>query len=163
MKRNATTISLFAFFVAFNLVAITAVMTLDEIPLRADEASQREERPQPVEDDMHEFMEYVFEPSYKRLKAQIAAEPSNKSGWKAIKSDALILSEATNLLWLREPEDNLTDWHRLASSVRDEGSHLYRAARKKNYAEARTHYANMLVMCNRCHDEFAEGEHQLQP
>ena len=29
----------------------------------------------PVEDSMHEFMEYVFQPTYLRLKASMAAAP----------------------------------------------------------------------------------------
>ena len=33
---------------------------------------------QPVDDEMHHFMEYVFEPNYKRLKASMAAEPTGK-------------------------------------------------------------------------------------
>ena len=32
--------------------------------------------PTPVEPDMHEFMEYVYQPTYKRLKVSMAAEPT---------------------------------------------------------------------------------------
>jgi hypothetical protein len=48
-------------------------------------------QPQPVEMDMHEFMEYVFQPTYKRLKSSMASEPADNV-WKGIKSDALILA-----------------------------------------------------------------------
>ncbi len=35
----------------------------------------------PVEDSMHEFMEYVFQPTYLRLKQSMAAAPAdNKDG-----------------------------------------------------------------------------------
>ena len=38
--------------------------------------------PIPVEKSMHEFMEYVFQPGYKRLKKNMASEPANKAAWK---------------------------------------------------------------------------------
>ncbi len=39
---------------------------------------------------MHEFMEYMFQPTYKRLQKSIAAEPTDKAGWKGIKADSLV-------------------------------------------------------------------------
>ena len=40
----------------------------------------------PVADDMHHFMEYVFEPNYMRLKAKMAEAPKDKKAWNAIKA-----------------------------------------------------------------------------
>ena len=40
-----------------------------------------------VEPSMHEFMEYVFQPTYPRLKHSMMAVPADNKGWKAIKSD----------------------------------------------------------------------------
>ena len=37
-----------------------------------------------VEDSMHEFMEYVFQPTYKRLKVSMATEPEDKAGWLSL-------------------------------------------------------------------------------
>ena len=36
---------------------------------------------------------------------QMAAAPADNAGWKAVKSDALILAEGGNLLLLRQPPD----------------------------------------------------------
>src|SRR5262245_18130875 len=58
----------------------------------------------PVESDMHESMEYVFEPTYKRLKPAMASAPADNKGWKAIKADSLILAESGNLLLIRQPD-----------------------------------------------------------
>jgi hypothetical protein len=119
--------------------------------------------PQPVEDDMHEFMEYVFQPTYLRLKQSMAAEPKENASWKAIKSDSLILAEGGNLLLHRLPKDDAAAWAEQSGSVRALGAELYQAAKKKDYAAARQSYEAMLKKCNACHDQFAHGEHQLAP
>jgi hypothetical protein len=117
----------------------------------------------PVESDMHEFMEYVFEPPYKRLKPLLAGESIDKAGWKSIKSDSLILAEACNLLNGRTAEKEVAEWNAHAKKVRESGSALYTAAKKKDTDEAKKQWAGMLENCNACHKQFAGGEHMLQP
>lgn len=119
--------------------------------------------PKPVEEDMHEFMEYVFEPAYKRLKPAMAAAPENNAGWKVIKGESLVLAEAGNLLLLRAPEEDAADWNALSAEVRDLGGALYQAGKAKDFAKARSAYEGMIRKCNACHDKFAGGEHQLEP
>jgi hypothetical protein len=117
----------------------------------------------PVESDMHEFMEYLFEPSYKRLRPLMAAAPADNAGWKGIKADSLVLAEGGNLLLDRLPEHDQAAWKELSTAVRDAGGSLYQAARKKDYPTARQHYEAMIKKCNACHQQFADGEHQLTP
>ncbi len=117
----------------------------------------------PVEPDMHEFMEYAFEPGYKRLKAAMAAEPADKGAWKGIKGDSLTLAEAANLLIMRAPDKDSKEWTEMSIAVREAGGSLYQAAKKKDYKDARQHFETMLKKCNACHDHFADGEHQLSP
>ena len=112
---------------------------------------------------MHEFMEYFFQPAYKRLKPLMATEPADKNAWKGIKADALILAEGGNLLLLRSPTDDAATWSELSAAVRESGGKVYEAAKKKDYKAARQHYEVMLNKCNACHDKFADGEHQLSP
>ena len=128
----------------------------------ADDAANKV-APQPVEEDMHEFMEYIFQPTYLRLKQSMAAEPKENAGWKAIKSDGLILAEGGNLLLHRLPKEDAASWAEQSASVRDLGAELYQSAKKKDYAAARQSYEAMLKKCNACHDQFAHGEHQLSP
>ena len=119
----------------------------------------------PVEPSMHEFMEYVCEPPYKRLQTQIAAAPAatERAAWKAIKSDALILAEAGNLLLRRPPEKDAAAWVAHSKKVRDTGALLYAAAKKKDAAETRKQWEGLLENCNACHTQFADGEHMLKP
>lgn len=119
--------------------------------------------PQPVDDSMHHFMEYVFEPNYKRLKVGMADEPADKAAWKAIKGDALTLAEGANLLLFRAPEEGAEQWRQLSVAVRQHGGELYQAARQSDYTTARKAYLTMLNNCNQCHKQFADGEHQLTP
>jgi hypothetical protein len=112
---------------------------------------------------MHEFMEYAFQPAYERLKKHMAAEPADNAGWKAVKSDSLLLAEGGNLLLIRQPEEDAKDWVQHSNQVRELGGQLYQAAKKKDYAAARRHYQTMLTRCNACHQQFADGEHQLMP
>lgn len=118
---------------------------------------------QPVESDMHEFMEYAFQPTYKRLQKSIAVETTDKAVWKAIKADALILAEAGNLLLLRSPKESSAIWDDLSIAMREDGSMLYHAAKARDFKLAHMHYERMLTKCNACHDKFAEGKHQLTP
>ena len=47
----------------------------------------------PVETNMHEFMEYFFQPTFRRLKPAMAPSHASEPAWKTIKSDSLILAE----------------------------------------------------------------------
>lgn len=150
----------------FSLLIILGLATLCLLP--ADSPATADEPkpsagPQPVDTSMHHFMEYVFEPNYKRLKASLASEPKDKQAWKAIKGDALTLAEATNLLMTRGPKQNGYAWAPLSVAVRTRGSELYQAARKSDYTAARKAYTAMLTNCNACHEKYADGKHQLQP
>lgn len=116
-----------------------------------------------VEDDMHEFMEYAFEPFFHELKESLAKEPENKRAWKPVKANSLILAESGNLLMLRGPEENKDAWNRLAHELRDQGKLLYGAAKKRDYASTRKHYEAFVSNCNACHEQFADGEHMQKP
>jgi hypothetical protein len=134
---------------------------------RAAAQATREQRPkpEPVEPDMHEFMEYLFQPTYVRLKGAMEEEPEDDDGatWGTVKSGALILAEGGNLIMLRGPEEERGAWDTHAAAVRSAGGQLYRAAKEKDFDAATAHYEVMLTACNACHDEFADGEHQLSP
>ena len=112
---------------------------------------------------MHHFMEYVFEPNYKRLKAAMADEPQDKKIWKAIKGNALTLAECANLLLMRAADEDPDDWRKLSIEVRAHGGELYEAARASDYAAAGKAYRSMIGKCNACHNQFADGEYQLEP
>ncbi len=117
----------------------------------------------PVEESMHEFMEYVFQPAYKRLKTAMATAPTDNAGWKAIKADSLTLAESCNLLPGRKPEENAADWVKHSVAARTQGAALYTAAKMKNFETATTAWKAMLDQCNACHKQFEEGRHILQP
>ena len=142
------------------LVAVLSVLTAS---LTTAEPASPKNQAQPVESDMHEFMEYLFQPTYNRLKPLMAGAPSNNAGWKGIKADSLTLAEGGNLLLSRVPDEDSEKWLEWSVAVRATGGDLYQAAKKKDFAAARKHYEAMLTKCNACHTHFAEGEHQLSP
>jgi len=117
----------------------------------------------PVEADAHEFMEYYFEPTYKRLKVSMAAEPTDKSTWKGIKSDALILAEGGNLLLDRTPSEDGEAWNKYSVATRELAAQLYQAAKAKDYKAGKLAYYEMLFKCNACHHKFNGGEPELTP
>ena len=162
MKTTSNSVSLLVITILVALVSLnTGSLSLDATA--AVLAAPPTTGPQPVDTSMHHFMEYVFEPNYKRLKASLASEPKDKQVWKAIKGDALTLAEATNLLMTRGPKQNGYAWAPLSVAVRTRGSELYQAARKSDYTAARKAYTAMLTNCNTCHKQYADGKHQLQP
>lgn len=117
----------------------------------------------PVDTNMHDFMEGMFQAPYRRLKESIAAEPKDNNGWKAIRSDVLILSEGSNILMLRKPEKDEAKWDEYSLAAKQAGEIAFKAAKQKNFAETRKAYEAMLVHCNDCHKTFANGKHQLAP
>ena len=115
------------------------------------------DKAEPVETDMHEFMEYVFEPAHKRLRQTMAETEKDRKIWKAIKGDSLTLAEACNLLFLRVPKEDGREWVRDATTVRAAGAKLYRAAGKKDGEGAAKHYAAMLTSCDQCHERYEDA------
>ena len=138
--------------------AAAPVVAEPAAPVVAEEAA-----PKVVEDSMHEFMEYVFQPTYRRLKASMAEEPKDNAGWKAVKSDSLILAESCNLLFARKPDQDADDWSKHAAASRDAGAKLYQAARAKKFDAATQEWNRMLNNCNACHRQFEDGKHILTP
>lgn len=147
----------------FLILLVALVASIFASAVADDSKPKVAASPQPVDDDMHHLMEYVFEPAWKRLKVTMASEPSDKKVWKEIKGDALTLAEVSNLLFGRAPEENAEDWAKLAVKTRSAGSDFYQAARKRDFPSASKSYRLMLKNCNACHDSFADGEHQLEP
>ena len=117
----------------------------------------------PVDTNMHDFMEGMFQAPYRRLKVAIATEPTDNNGWKAIRSDLLILAEGSNLLVLRKQEKDQAKWDGYSLDSKKAGEMAFKAAKSKNFAETRKAYESMLVHCNDCHKTFANGKHQLAP
>lgn len=144
-------------------VLITFILAIVAIAVVAADRSSSAASLKPVDDDMHHFMEYVFEPAYLRLKQSMATQPADKNAWKPVKGDALMLAEVTALLLARAPEQGQADWSKHSLAVRKEAAGLYQAARKQDHVTARKAYTSMLTQCNACHKQFADGEHQLKP
>ena len=117
----------------------------------------------PVDANMHDFMEGVFQGPYRRLKTAMATEPTDKSGWKTIRSEAIILAEGGNLLLTRKPEKDVEKWVEFSVAVRETGSALRKAARQNDFAASKKAYESMLTHCNACHKHFDDGKNQLAP
>ena len=167
MESEARTLHRTRFFVMTLLAAVPSTLLVLPCGItscqvaRGGDNSPAGSDPVPVESNMHEFMEYVFQPTYKRLKSVMAKAPSDKQGWKSIKSDALILAEGGNLLLLRKSEKAPAEWTKFSLAVREAGGQLYRAAQQKDFSASRNAYEHMLTKCNSCHQQFAGGKHQL--
>ena len=152
-----------AFLIVVSLLVFGWAVTTGNFSVSAEQQKAADSDPRPVDDDMHHFMEYVFAPSYERLKSEMADTPQDKKAWKAIKGESLTLAECANLLLLRAPDDNTDEWRNLSIAVRAQGAELYQAARQADYPAAQQAYVRMLKKCNACHNQFADGEHQLLP
>ena len=150
-------------FACLLLLVSACWLWSESTSLQAAPPSDKQDAAEPVEPDMHEFMEYVFQPTFKRLNPVMATAPADNQTWKSIKADSLILAEGGNLLLIRQPKDDPADWVKHSVQVRDFGGQLYRAAKAKDYTMARKHYEAMVQNCNACHQQFARGKHILIP
>jgi len=117
----------------------------------------------PVDTNLHDLMEGMFQAPYRRLKEAIASEPKDNNGWKAIRSDVLILAEGSNFLVLRKQETEQAKWDEYSLASKLSGEMAFKAAKQKNFTETRKAYEAMLTHCNACHKTFAKGKHQLVP
>ncbi len=122
-----------------------------------------DEEMKPVDVNMHDFMEGMFQGPYRRLKVAMEKEPTDPQGWKALRSDALILAEGSNLLLIRKPEKDVPDWLKYSVASRDAGAEIIKAAKQKNFAASKEAYVQMLEHCNACHKQFENGKHILKP
>lgn len=131
----------------------------------ADKAPDKAPAPEvvPVQVNMHDLMEGVFQSPYRRLKAALAAEPKDAAAWKTIRSDSLILAEGGNMLLLRKPAKDADEWAKYSAASRDAGAELFKAAKAKDAPEAKKAYEAMLGHCNACHKKFDDGKHILTP
>jgi hypothetical protein len=120
-------------------------------------------QPKPIDVNMHDFMEGVFQSPYLRLKKSMSAEPKDNASWKLLRSDALILAEGGNLVMMRKPEKDIQAWEQFSVASRNAGEELVKAAKLRDFKGASTAYQSMLKHCNACHQQFAEGKHQLAP
>jgi hypothetical protein len=116
-------------------------------------------------DNMHHFMEYISQPSYRSLKKSFAGEaPENRKGWKSIKSHALILAETSALVADRFPQDcseeQASQWRQISLEVYTAGKQLYKSA--GDFDAAKKNYGVMIESCNKCHQVFDNGKHQLK-
>ncbi|GAA4442060.1 hypothetical protein [Bremerella cremea] len=158
MKRSLSLFSL-------ALIALLGVgsLLISSPKVQAADPSLKADGPVPVEPDMHEFMEYVFQPTFKRLKPAMAEAPADNAGWKVLKEGSLKLAEGGNLLLARVPKEDSADWIKHSIGVRDFGGKFYRASQAKDFATAKKNYESMVQSCNACHHQFAHGEHILTP
>ncbi len=127
-------------------------------PVPADDST-----PKPVDVNMHDLMEGMFQAPYRRLKTAMEKEPADPPAWKALRSDALILAEGSNLLLLRKPEKDVADWVKYSVASRDAGAEILKAAKNKDFAASKEAYVKMLDHCNACHKQFEKGKHILKP
>ena len=133
-----------------------------EQPLPADDKEQVD-KGVPVETSMHDFMEGVFQGSYRRLKQAMSTDNKTNATWKIVRGEALTLAEGGNLLLLRKPKQDVNDWVRYSVASRDAGAELFKAAKKKDAVAAKKAYGTMLQHCNACHKQFDNGKNQLEP
>jgi hypothetical protein len=158
---NRQIILLSAPAVVLSLIVMRCATT--ENPVRADDKAQAAATIVPVDVNMHDFMEGIFQGTYRRLKPAMAAEPTDRQVWKTIRSESLILAEGGNLLLVRKPEKEVGKWVEFSVAVRESGAQLYKAAQLKDFAGAKKAYELMLTQCNACHKHFDEGKNQLAP
>jgi hypothetical protein len=146
----------------FGLLAVPWVLCPSQ-PTLARPVNLADPQIKPLDVNMHDFMEGMFQAPYRRLKVSMAKEPADNALWKQLRSDTLILAEGCNLLLTRLPEKDGEDWVAHSIASRDAGAEVYSAAKQKDFAKSRGAYEKMLTHCNACHKQFENGKHILEP
>ncbi len=149
--------------IAFAVLGTMVIGRYALVPVSANSTYIAPPELVPVDTNMHDFMEGMFQLPYRRLKEAMASEPKDNGGWKAIRSDVLILAEGCNLLLTRKPEQDEAKWFEFSLASKKDGESAFKAAKAKNFAETRTAYESMLTHCNECHTAFSKGKPILTP
>ena len=143
--------------ISFNIPAVP------EPPLPSIRQPASED-PFPPVDNMHHFMEYISQPAYQALQQALASEPADRQAWRPVKMNALLLAETSGLVADRAPADfdatQTQQWKQISRDVYDAGKQLYGSI--GDYEQARQHYSRLIDNCNRCHQVFVDGKHQLE-
>lgn len=129
----------------------------------AEPTGVADEEIKPLDVNMHDFMEGMFQAPYRRLKVAMEKEPTDPQGWKALRSDAIILAEGSNLLLIRKPEKDVEDWLKHSVATRNAGAEIIKAAKQRNFTASKEAYVRMLDHCNACHKQFENGKHIMKP
>ncbi len=81
--------------ICLALVATLSVIWVNFHPLisAAEPNVAVDDEMKPADVNMHDFMEGMFQVPYRRLKTAMEKEPMDPPAWKALRSDALILTE----------------------------------------------------------------------
>lgn len=114
----------------------------------------------------HELMEILYEPTFERLKKDMAAQPTERRGWSRIKHDAVGVAELANLTAIREVKDQSkqTTWLELCRGSQQASLDLAAAANAKDWAKAQSSFQAVVANCNACH-KASGSEHapEIEP
>jgi hypothetical protein len=114
----------------------------------------------------HELMEILYEPTFERLKKDMAAQPTERRGWSRIKHDAVGVAELANLAAIREVKDQAKQakWLELARGSQQAGLDLAAAANAKDWTKTQSAYQAVVANCNACH-QASGSEHapEIEP
>ena len=109
--------------------------------------------PQPVV-NTHVLMERFHEEYYKALRERVKTEPTDVAGWKVIEHNAVRIAEASNLVAIREVDDEgRAAWLKHAAGNQQAAMRLYAAARGKKFADVGPAYGAVIESCNACHKQ----------
>ncbi|MDB4650414.1 hypothetical protein OAE37_01495 [Pirellulaceae bacterium] len=163
MKRRYSRIFGLFFLAAFGGVSIATSIPARTVEAESNSPAASEESSaafvfqdefEPV-DNMHHFMEYVYEPVYKELKESLKLEPADKKAWAKVKSGSMILAEASSLLAKRPSEKaDGKKWSEFSAIVNLNGAKLFHAARAKDYDKAQSLFKEMSTGCAKCHEAY---------
>lgn len=146
------------------LVAAFAGFVPRGATLAAEDAKSDQAALEPVEPNLHLFMELLLEPAYERFKELMKEEPANAQAWKAARSYSLFLAESNNLILDRPIKGaDAEGWNQITVETRQAAGELYLAVKERDYEIAKEQWVATLKKCNLCHERYHGGKPILEP
>jgi hypothetical protein len=131
--------------------AMPQVQKADKVPAKA--ASPAPE-PKPVA-AVGAIMRGINRPNFSWLEYQLQRQPRDADTWGRVEDEALVLTEAGNLLMMRPPRSGeARAWLDRADGLRNAGIALAQAAQARNFDRCRNNLIRLSDACNRCHTTF---------
>ena len=153
-----------------RLIALSAAVLYGLVCYAAEEPAAKApaKLPEPVARTGH-LMVIFYRPYYARLKAAMAAEPTDARAWRRFGLYGEEAAELANLLALRKvAEPDRPKWDGLVREAWQAGVGLQKAIDAKDWPATQAAYRGIIENCNACHKafpppNFGSAPPQLEP
>ena len=89
--------------------------------------------------------------------------PSNDRTWKAVRNNAVILAESSNMLMVDGRAKDKGDWMKFSAALADAAAAALKAAEARNLDALLEAGDRIVPVCEACHEPYRDGGRKMGP